>query len=195
MRFKVLACLTIVISACGSAAPDGATSSQPEPTPDTEKVVEEVAGSAPAATDSAAPRPTSSAAQDVDADSEVVTIETPECDEDAACAEAYLLADQLFLRDCTAVRETAVDDQQIVGQGLVGEQSVTANAIGGTDPTMFLAISLPGGGACYGEDETEPTTKWSLLVSESATSEAVRDAVCGVGDSSPARRATLDCPS
>lgn len=116
----------------------------------------------------------------------------PVCDDDSACASGFYLDGVFFGLDCTAIRADAVTTD-VVGVGTVTGQQVTANEIADIDPSSFVAVDLPGGGACYEEDPSEPTSPWSLAIRQDASAEQIRDTVCRVADYTPERRQTNDC--
>ena len=144
------------------------------------------------------PSPTSATAPDPpDTDDEVrpnavrELIEPP-CDDEAMCAAGFYLDGDFFGLDCAAIRTSAVT-AEVLGAGTVFGQQVTANVIADIDPSAMVAVSLPGGGACYEEDPSEPSSPWSLAIRRGASPDTVRDAVCAVADYTPERRLANGC--
>jgi hypothetical protein len=97
----------------------------------------------------------------------------PPCDDEAMCAAGFYLDGVFFGLDCTAIRTSAVT-AEVLGAGTVFGQQVTANVIADIDSSTVVAVSLPGGGACY---EEEPSSPWSLAIRQGASQDTIRDAV------------------
>ena len=121
----------------------------------------------------------------------------PPCDDEGACEAGFLLDGAFISLDCTPIKESAVTTE-VIAAGRVEGEDVTVNAIEGVDPSVMMAISLPGGGCTDGEDPDERFSAWSLAI-PSATfpdrvdHERLLEAVCRVGDLSARQREANEC--
>lgn len=116
----------------------------------------------------------------------------PECRDSGSCAAGFVLDDQVFYHlGCLAVRNTAVSDE-VLGQGEIDGQPVTASAVESQPRSLMVAVSLPGG-VCSETDPDTPLSDWTMAFPDGADNAAVRQAICEAGELSAVQREANGC--
>ena len=69
-----------------------------------------------------------------------------------------------------------------MASGTMSGRQVSAHAIVGVDPSVALAVDLPGGGCA---DDSELISAWSFAFGTAAGTSGARDALCRAGTPTP----------
>lgn len=113
------------------------------------------------------------------------------CPPNASCAQGFVLNDTFYGVDCTALRNDAVQDEQ-VGSGRAFETEIAVHPINGFDASEVVAINVPGG-FCSEDALDQPTSDWSLAIADGTDQQVVLAAACDVGLLSAAQSSANGC--
>lgn len=146
---------------------------------------------APTSTATAEELPTS--APSAVAATPVVEYDPGECDDTASCAAEFAVRGVRYGHGCTAARADALEDHS-VGTTLIGGAEREVRRFRNVDPSLMVAVKVPGG-ACY-EGEREILSDWTIGFGYRPPGEDPRvalDAVCTVAILTKAQTEASGC--
>lgn len=111
------------------------------------------------------------------------------CPANASCAEEFLLNGNVYSHGCTAVLESVVLLDEVLGSGMAFSEDFEVFALSGNPSHDVVAVSIQGG-ICSDDDTDEFVSPWSFAWTSSAD---IQSTVCELGLMSDERRIVNGC--